>query len=159
MPLITIISAPSQYFMPQRKLLQQLQNDTYVMLKSSGVHGIGVFAIQDIPKGCRDIFSKGMGEWIKVPIAEVEALPEHARSLIETYCLFDEKNYFVPEYGFKMLDLVIYLNHSAEPNILSLNDGEEFEALTDIPAGQELLVNYSHLAEGMETYDPEEMAK
>lgn len=145
--------------MPQRKLLQQLQYDTYVMLKSSAVHGIGVFAIKDIPKGCREIFSRGMGEWIKVSIPEVEALPEHSRSLIETYCLFDEENYFVPEYGFKMLDLVIYLNHSAEPNILSIDGGEEFEAIADIPAGQELLVNYSHLVEGMEAYDPVKIAK
>lgn len=139
--------------MPQKKLLQQLQNETYVRLKGSPVHGIGVFAIQDIPKGCRNIFSKGMGEWIKISIADVEALPEHSKSLIETYCLFDEENYFVPEYGFKMLDLVIYLNHSANPNIVSINDGEEFEALTDIPSGQELLVNYHQLVNNIEEYD------
>ena len=44
--------------MPQTQLLRELQNQTYVRLKSSGVHGIGVFAIQHIPKGCRNIFSK-----------------------------------------------------------------------------------------------------
>jgi SET domain-containing protein len=139
--------------MPQKKLLAQLQIETYIMLKSSPVHGIGVFAIRDIPKGCREIFSKGMGEWIKVPIKEVEALPEHSRSLIETYCLFDEENYFVPEYGFKMIDPVIYLNHSSSPNIVSISDGEEFEALVDIAAGQELVVNYGHLVDGMESYN------
>ena len=139
--------------MPLKELLQQLQTETYVMIKASPVHGIGVFAITDIPKGCRNIFSKGMGEWIKVPIREVEALPEHTKSLIETYCLFDEENYFVPEYGFKMIDPVIYLNHSSSPNIISINDGEEFEAVVDIPAGQELLVNYGHLVDGMESYD------
>jgi SET domain-containing protein len=139
--------------MPQKELLRQLRNQTYVMLKCSPVHGIGVFAIQRIPKGCRDIFSKDQGEWIKVPITEVEALPEHSRSLIETYCLFDEVNYFVPENGFKIIDPVIYLNHSKQPNIISINDGEEFEALVDIEAGQELLVNYGHLVDGMESYD------
>jgi SET domain-containing protein len=139
--------------MPQKKLLAQLQIETYIMLKSSLVHGIGVFAIRDIPKGCRKIFSKGMGEWIKVPIKEVEALPEHSRSLIETYCLFDEENYFVPEYGFKMIDPVIYLNHSSSPNIISISDGEEFEALVDIAAGQELVVNYGLLVDGMESYN------
>ena len=70
--------------------------------------------------------------------------------LIETYCLFDEQNYFVPEYGFKMPDLVIYLNHDIAPNILSINDGEEFEALADINSGQELLINYGHLVDEME---------
>src|SRR5690349_14734624 len=130
-----------------QQLLSELRNDTYVMPKASPIHGIGVFAIRDIPKGTRNIFSKGKGEWIKVPITEVEALPEHKRSLIETYCLFDEENYWVPEYGFKIIDPVIYLNHSSNPNIISINDGEEFEALVDIKEGQELLVNYGHLVE------------
>ena len=139
--------------MQQLILLQQLRDQTYVMLKSSPVHGIGVFAIQPIPKGCRNMFSKDSGEWIKIPIKDVENLPEHARSLIETYCLFDEENYFVPESGFKTIDPVIYLNHSSNPNIISINDGEEFEALVDITAGEELLVNYGHLVDGMEEYD------
>lgn len=139
--------------MPQTKLLDQLRNQTFVMLKSSPVHGIGVFAIQKIHRGCRDIFSKDKGEWLEIPITDVETLPEHSRSLIETYCLFDEINYFVPVNGFKIIDPVIYLNHSKQPNIISINDGEEFEALVDIEAGQELLVNYGHLVDGMESYD------
>ena len=136
-----------------QKLVSELRNETYVMPKASPIHGIGVFAIRDIPKGTRNIFSKGRGEWIKVPITEVEKLPEHTRSLIETYCLFDEEDYWVPEYGFKVIDPVIYLNHSSNPNIISINDGEEFEAIVDIKEGQELLVNYGHLVDGMEEYD------
>jgi len=77
-----------------------------------------------------------------VPIAEIEALPEASRDLVETYCLYDEEHYYVPDYGFKKMDLVNYLNHSAQPNVRSVNDGEFFEAITDISAGQELLVNY-----------------
>ena len=138
--------------MTPEALLAQLRDETYVMLKPSGVHGIGVFAIRPIPKGCRDFFSKAVGEWIKVPIADVEKLPAHAKDLVETYCLFDEENYFVPDYGFKLMDLVNYLNHSDNPNVISVNDGEYFEALTDIATGQELLVNYGHLVEGMEDY-------
>lgn len=93
-----------------------------------------------------------MGEWIKLPITEVEKLPEHSRSLIETYCLYDEQNYFVPDYGFKVIDPVIYLNHSSSPNIMSVNDGEYFEALRDISPGEELFVNYQELAEGLDSY-------
>ena len=133
-------------------LLAQLKNETYVMLKPSGIHGIGVFAIRPIPKGCRDIFSRGQGEWIKLPIADVELLPAHSKELIETYCLFDEENYYVPDYGFKLMDLVNYLNHSSNPNIVSVNDGEEFEALRDIATGEELMVNYGHIVGGMEDY-------
>ncbi len=138
--------------MTKETLLAQLKNDTYVMLKPSGIHGIGVFAIRPIPKGCKSIFSKGAGEWIKLPIAEVELLPQHSKDLIETYCLFDETDYYVPDYGFKLMDLVNYLNHSSTPNIISVNDGEEFEALRDIAPGEELFVNYGHIVDGMESY-------
>lgn len=124
-----------------KELLADLR-ETYIMLKPSPVHGIGVFAIRDIPKGCRTMFSKDSGEWIKLPIAEVEKLPEASKDLVETYCLYDEEHYYVPDYGFKKMDLVNYLNHSAQPNVRSVNDGEFFEAITDISAGQELLVNY-----------------
>jgi SET domain-containing protein len=138
--------------MTKDEILQQLRDDTFVMLKSSDVHGVGVFAIRDIPRGCRNIFSKGIGEWIKLPIAEVETLPAHSKELIETYCLFDEESYFVPDYGFKVMDLVNYLNHSHTPNVQSVNEGEIFEAIRDIKAGEELLINYEHIVDGIEAY-------
>ena len=122
--------------MNKAALLQELQADNYVMLKPSPVHGIGVFAIKDIPKGCRSIFSKGTGGWVRLSFEEVEQLPAHSRNLVETYCLYDETHYFVPDYGFKLMDLVLYLNHSSTPNIASINEGEEFEALRDIQEGE-----------------------
>jgi SET domain-containing protein len=138
--------------MTKEELLKELSQETYVALKPSAVHGIGVFAITDIPKGCRNLFSKNMGDWIKLPISDVEKLPEHSRSLIETYCLYDEEHYFVPDYGFKVMDLVNYLNHSSVPNVISVNDGEYFEALVDIAAGTELMINYGDIVE-VEGYD------
>lgn len=133
--------------MTREQLLLELHDDNFVMLKSSPVHGIGVFAVKDITKGCRTIFSKGVGEWIKLSFAEVEQLPLHSRHHIETYCLYDDENYFVPDYGFKVMDLVLYLNHSSAPNIMSVNEGEQFEALRNIKTGEELLVNYETLVD------------
>jgi len=136
--------------MTKEALLKDLQNDTYVMIKPSPLHGIGVFAIRDIPKGTRTIFSQGVGEWIKLTISEVEALPKHSKDLVENHCLFDEDFYYVPDYGFKLVDLVIYLNHSDSPNVVSINDGEYFEAIIDIKAGVELLVDYGTLVDSQE---------
>ena len=39
--------------MTKEELLDELTLETYVAIKPSPVHGIGVFAIADIPKGCR----------------------------------------------------------------------------------------------------------
>ena len=138
--------------MTKEQLLKELRQQTYITIKSSAVHGIGVFAIADIPKGCREMFSRNVGEWIKLPVIDVEALPAHSRNLVETYCLFDADHYYVPDYGFKVMDLVNYLNHSSSPNIVSINDGEEFESLRDIKAGEELFVDYHYLAEGLGDY-------
>ena len=136
--------------MIKEKLLNQLQQETYVMIKPSPLHGIGVFAIRDIPKGTKNIFSEGFGEWIKISKSEVEALPRHSKDLIENHCLFDDTDYYVPEYGFKLLDLVIYLNHSDQPNVISLNEGAHFQAIRDIKEGEELLVDYGTIVESTE---------
>jgi len=133
--------------MTKEELLHELANQTYVTLKLSPVHGIGAFALRDIPKGCKEIFSKNIGEWIKIPVTEIEKLPAYSKNLVETYCLYDDENYFIPDYGFKLMDLVNYLNHSSNPNIISVNEGEYFEALVDIPAGNELLINYKNIAD------------
>ena len=133
--------------MTKEALLKDLQQNTYVMIKPSLLHGIGVFAIRDIPKGTRDLFSQGVGEWIKLTIAEVESLPKHSRDLVENHCLFDEDHYYVPDYGFKLVDLVVYLNHSDTPNVISINEGEYFEATRDIAAGEELLVDYGTIVD------------
>ncbi|MBL7723105.1 MAG: SET domain-containing protein [Chitinophagaceae bacterium] len=138
--------------MTKEELLKELSGETYAMLKPSPVHGIGVFAMQNIPKGCRTIFSNNIGQWVRLSITEVEQLPSHSRNLVETYCLYDDDHYYVPDYGFKVMDMVNYLNHSSTPNIISVNHGEYFEALTDIPAGAELLVNYGEIV-NTEEYD------
>lgn len=136
--------------MTKEALLKELAEETFVTLRPSTVHGIGVFALRDIPKGCKTLFSKNVGNWIKVPISDIEKLPEASRNLVETYCLYDETDYYLPDYGFKVMDLVNYLNHSATPNVISVNDGEYFESLRDIAEGEELFVNYGHIVDTAE---------
>jgi len=138
--------------MTKEELLKELAEETFITLRPSTVHGIGVFALRDIPKGCKNLFSQHVGNWIKVPIADIEKLPEASRNLVETYCLYDETDYYLPDYGFKVMDMVNYLNHSANPNVISVNDGEYFESLRDIAEGEELFVNYGHIVDTTE-YD------
>lgn len=81
--------------------------------------------------------------WITLSKKEVDSLPEQAQFMIGNYCLYDEElNYFVPEKGFKKMDVSLFINHSDQPNIQSINDGDYFEALRDIKAGEELLLDY-----------------
>ncbi len=134
----------------KQRLIQQLQERTYVKLQASPLHGIGVFAIRDIPKGTRYIFSPPHNRFTHLSYAEVDALPEHSRALIENFCLYDETGYFVPDEGFDTMDIALYLNHSETPNIRSIDDGDYFEALVDIPAGTELLIDYGTIVDSKE---------
>lgn len=136
--------------MTKEQLLLELKHDTWVMMKPSPVHGNGVFALRDIPKGKRGLFSKNIGEWIKVERSEIDTLPQHSKELVETYCLFDEDYYYVPDYGFKVMDIVIFLNHSETPNIVSINDGEDFETLREIKSGEELFIDYGEIVDSDE---------
>jgi SET domain-containing protein len=138
--------------MTREELLQELAGNTWVMIKPSPIEGIGVFAMQDIPKGCRSMFSKANEQenWIPIIKTEVENLPPHAKALIENYCLYDDENYFVPDYGFKKMDLVNFLNHSDIPNVISINDGEFFETIREIKQGEELVIDYGEIVEGSE---------
>ena len=136
--------------MTKDELLNELAGNTWVMIRPSAIEGIGVFALQDIPKGCRSMFSKAneQEQWIPIAKTEVENLPAHAKALIENYCLYDEENYFVPDYGFKKMDLVNFLNHSDTPNVISINDGEFFETIRDIKKDEELVIDYGEIVDG-----------
>ncbi len=131
-------------------LLNELSNHSFVMIRPSMVAGVGVFAIRDIPEGCRDMFSKPdrNDQWITISKIEMESLPEHARILIENYCLFDEEKYYVPDYGFKKIDVSLLLNHSDSPNVVSIQEGDYFEAIRDIKRGEELFIDYGQIVEG-----------
>ena len=135
--------------MTREELLKELSEETFITLKPSPVHGIGVFALRDIPKGCKTLFSRNVGEWIRVPISDIDQLPDQTRNMVETYCLYDETHY-LPDYGFKVMDMVNYLNHSSSPNVISVNDGEYFESLREIKEGEELLVNYGEIVDTKE---------
>ena len=136
--------------MTKEELLEELSGNTWVMIKPSPIEGIGLFALRNIPEGCRSMFSKAneQEQWIPISKSEVENLPAHAKALIENYCLYDEENYFIPDYGFKKMDLVNFLNHSDTPNIISVNEGEFFEAIRDIKQGEELVIDYGDIVDG-----------
>ncbi|NOT36453.1 MAG: SET domain-containing protein [Saprospiraceae bacterium] len=131
----------------KKNLIEELTRTTYVRLLPSPLHGIGVFAIQSIPKGCRSMFADEEGEWELLTFEEVESLPRSSRELVENFCLYDEQHYFIPSKGFKNVDLSLFLNHSDSPNVASIDEGRYFEALCDILPGEELLVDYGTLVE------------
>lgn len=131
------------------RFLETIRAQSYVMLRPSPLAGVGVFAVRDIPKGCREMFSPPTdeAEFVAVPRAVVDAEAPHVRALIENYCLYDAHRYWIPRDGFRKLDASFYLNHADVPNVRSVDDGAYFEALRDIAMGEELTVDYGELVD------------
>ena len=138
--------------MTKEELLTELKQETYAALKPSPIHGIGVFAVCAIPKGCQAVFSKNTGGWIQLSFAEAEQLPAHAREFVETYYLYDAEHYFIPDHGCKVMDMASYLNHSNTPNLISVLDGAYFETTRNIKEGEELFIDYGEIADGLDDY-------
>jgi hypothetical protein len=81
-----------------------------------GKHGVGVFAVVDIPKGVR-LFEADTGETVRVPISVVDALPvSELRRMYYDFCPLIGGEFIAPLH-FDLLTTGWYTNHSDTPNV------------------------------------------
>jgi hypothetical protein len=125
--------------------------DTWCKLAPSQIEGVGVFAIRDIPVGTHP-FSMGKDDWVDMTESEVKSVPPGVLELIKIYCTFENGLYNLPKYGFKLWDTVDFLNHSKEPNVISIEHGEDFVTTKRIKKGEELLIDYVTIDEDVADY-------
>ena len=114
----------------------------YTRLRQSKVHGIGVFAIRDIPKGTI-IFNGDETEMIWIDKKEFNNVEPEIRKLYDDFCIIKGDRYGCPE-NFNSLTVGWYINESNDnPNVEFSAEYEDFIASRDIKQGEELLVDYS----------------
>jgi len=115
----------------------------YARLKPSNIHGVGVFAICDIPKGTY-LFSEDESEliWTTKKALKLDEMPKEIRQLYDQFCLIKDKGvtYGCPR-NFNLMTIAWYLNHSKTPNVGSDKD-YTFYALRDIKKDEELTADY-----------------
>jgi len=116
----------------------------YTRLKPSKTHGVGVFAIRDIPKGTA-VFAEDDDDIVWVDKVVIADLSEEFKNLYKDFCILKEGRYGCPV-SFDKLTIAWYLNNSDEPN-LAADDEYRFHALRDIKAGEELTAKYSEYSE------------
>ena len=116
-------------------------SDVYCRLGVSNIHGVGVFAIADIPKDT-DPFKHDYNEYKKYKADDLMKgiSPEH-KKLYDDFCVFDGPIVWVPK-SFNSISVGWYLNNSKTPNMRAHPDGEYFFAIRDIKKGEELTVDY-----------------
>lgn len=118
---------------------KQPHDGVYTRLKPSPIHGVGVFAIRDIPKDTY-VFEPDEDELVSVQADETKALPLDVRRLYEDFCVLKGNTYQCPS-SFNKLTPAWYLNTSKSPNVAA-DSSLKFYAIRDIQAGEELTADY-----------------
>jgi uncharacterized protein len=106
-----------------------------IFLAPSGIHGVGVFTDAPIPKGARPDL------WHPDDLAFVPRW-QAVGSQYGRFCVETAHGYWCPR-DFRCMSLGWYMNHSDAPSLEA--DGEEYVAARDIPAGEELTIDYAAL--------------
>jgi len=126
-------------------------HDVYARIGLSDVHGVGVRAIRDIPKGAF-VFKGEIERVAWMPRAEVRRLPKPFRDLYEDFGMVDGDRIGVPP-SLNNLSVGWYINHADTPNVWADDDGR-FRALRRIKAGEELTADYRTFADEALTFKP-----
>lgn len=116
----------------------------YVRLKPSSIHGIGVFAIQDIPANT-PVFYGDDENLIWIEESYVLGCSCEIQRLYKDFCVMKSGKYGCPK-NFNALTPAWYLNHSETPNVVIDKDYRFFSS-QDIRTNEELTVNYSTFSE------------
>ena len=111
----------------------------YARIGLSRIHGVGVLAIRDIPRGTQ-LFRGEDERVVWVRLADVRRLPRELRRLYTDFGMAWGKRIGVPR-TLNMLSVGWYLNHSERPNTRADEDGR-FHTLRRIRKGEELTADY-----------------
>lgn len=128
--------------MNKQEVINQLKNDVYARLFSSPIHGVGVVAIKDIPKGTCPFKGCDDEGWQKITEEELREIPDGVKKLISDMLIFEDGAWWMMNAGLQKLDISYYLNHSKDANMESDENGI-FTATRDIKEGEELTSNYN----------------
>ena len=110
--------------------------EVFVRAAPSGIHGVGIFAVSDIPQGQTvQLWSDEEMRFIPKPLA-----PGPLRTMVLTYGVQTADGFWCPK-DFNRAEIGWYINHSDTPN-MTYASAITLRAMRDIAAGEELTINY-----------------
>ncbi len=113
-------------------------HEIYVKAAPSPIHGVGVFAVSEIPEGATlQLWSEEELRLVRKPVDGL------LRSMVLTYGIETEEGYWCPK-DFNRAEIGWYINHSDTPN-MTYSGTITLRALRRIAPGEELTVNYVEL--------------
>ncbi len=129
--------------MNRNELFNHLKNDVYCRLKKS-TYGVGIFAIKKIPAGT-DPFRGINNDYHSILFSkeEIQTLDPAVQKMIFDFCSIEGENVYVPSIGLNAMDISFFLNHSDNPNIVTIDNGATFKSSRSIGVDEELTIDYS----------------
>lgn len=124
--------------------------NVYSRIGVSSIHGVGLIAIIDIPKGTY-LFTGDISEmiWYRENELKLQTVPEKIKKLYDDFCVIIHKDgvkmFGCPD-SFNNLTMSWYLNNSNDPNV-ACDKEYNFYTIRDIKEGEELTVDYSTYSE------------
>lgn len=127
----------------KQHILRLLEN-TYCRLRPSGIQGVGVFAIRDIPKDTNPFQGIPLVDSCLFDKGELSHLPREVLEMVSDFFVTDEHGQIdIPEYGLNGIDVSFFINHSKTPNLITYDESETFVTAHEIKKGEELTADYS----------------
>ena len=89
----------------KNRLHEHLKNEVYCKLGVSKIHGVGVFALRDIPKGTKPLKSMVTNKEKKFSRTELKDVPGSVRKHLSDFCLVEGGRVFVPRIGMNAVNI------------------------------------------------------
>lgn len=124
---------------------QDLIDNVFCRIKASPIHGVGVFAIREIPKGIDPMRELRKFEFEAIDTRDIlqdPAIPESLKKLVLDMCPENEGKFDIPPFSLNEIGVSYYLNHSSTPNMDCDEETGNFITLRDIQEGEEIFVDY-----------------
>jgi len=123
-----------------KKIINLPHKNSFTRLAPSKIHGVGVFAITNIPQGT-NIFLGDKCKMIWIDKKEVVRQPTKIKKLYNDFCVIRGEHYACLD-NFNNLTVSWYINESTKPNV-RCDKKYDFFALRSIKSGEELTADYS----------------
>jgi len=125
----------------KQTILEHLKNNIYCRLKPSKIHGVGVFAIRNIPKNTNPFKEFGRNVQVLIPKSELNGIDENIKKLLSDFMVNSEDKQMILLSSTFQSHYKYYLNTGINPNVTYLTNNT-YKTVKDVNVGEELIMNY-----------------